>query len=523
MLRIWTLIAVTILGAAWLPAQNPYVAQPSSNLSQGFGSVAPAALTQTSSTDPYALVSVRRTLPWLGGIIGLGNGQSSARPLINSSPTGQLANGGLINGGGLFNGGGIFGNGGFFNGTYTNGNFVNGNSPLFGGGSGVLSNGQSLFARSPLLNLGQYFPNFRNRFHQRLWVGVDWLLWDTKGTDTPALITTSPAATAQPTAAVLGEAGTNVLFGNQEINGDTTSGIRVAGGFWFTPQQNFAIEAEYFRLREQDEGFAGNSDSNAILGRPFFDIVAGQETAQLVSFPGLASGSVNVNTETNLRSILINGRASLCPGKSNCNSCGIADRVDWIVGFRHIQLDDDITINENITSLIPTAPGTIALTDRFRTENEFNGLQLGVIHRFNFQRAWLESMLRVALGNNQQTVHISGTNTITESGVTDTLSGGLLAQRTNSGTREQDEFSMIPEIGVQFGYRFTNSLSAKIGYSVIYFPNVVRAGDQIDTDLNPNLIPPEAIPFTGALRPRFSFVESDYWAHGLTLGGEYAF
>ena len=82
---------------------------------------------------------------------------------------------------------------------------------------------------------------------------------------------------------------------------------------------------------------------------------------------------------------------------------------------------------------------------------------------------------------------------------------------------------MIPEVGVRLGLRVTDRLSASVGYSVIYFPNVVRAGDQVDTDLNPGLVPPEAVPLTGALRPRFRFVESDYWAHGLTLGGELAF
>ena len=36
--------------------------------------------------------------------------------------------------------------------------------------------------------------------------------------------------------------------------------------------------------------------------------------------------------------------------------------------------------------------------------------------------------------------------------------------------------------------------------------------------LTPDLLPPEANPFTGALRPRFAFNETDYWLHGLNVG-----
>ncbi|NNE00172.1 MAG: BBP7 family outer membrane beta-barrel protein [Pirellulaceae bacterium] len=442
----------------------------------------------SSAGDPYALVASRRNLPWLGNMFGSNaNSAQIVGPAANSPNT-------------------------------------SGGSPLLGGGAGFRGDGPSLWTQSPWIGNGNLFPNAYGAVNQRLWLRGEWLLWDTKAMETPPLVTASSAGTPRETAAVLGESDTAVLFGGRQINGDTVSGFRLGGGFWITPQQNFAVEAEYFQLAEQDDGIRGGSDGSAILGRPFFDIVAGQETAQLISYPGVVAGNGSVETATNLRSILFNGRAALCPSNGTCcNTCGIPDRVDWILGYRHMQLDDTITIRENLRSLLTSAPGTIALTDRFYTENEFHGMQLGVAHRANFQRAWLESMLRVALGVNQQTVRISGSNTITEAGLTDTLSGGLLAQRTNSGNHERDKFTMIPEVTTRLGIRLTQSLHATVGYSVIYFPNVVRAGDHIDTDVNPGLIPPEAVPLTGALRPRFRFVETDYWAHGLTLGGEWAF
>jgi hypothetical protein len=52
---------------------------------------------------------------------------------------------------------------------------------------------------------------------------------------------------------------------------------------------------------------------------------------------------------------------------------------------------------------------------------------------------------------------------------------------------------------------------------------VVRAGDQIDTDVNPGLLPVEQDPLSGALRPRFLFRQTDFFAHGFTAGADFRF
>jgi len=358
----------------------------------------------------------------------------------------------------------------------------------------------------------------------RLWLRGEYLHWWTDGMDVPALVTTSPEGTLQNAAAVLGENGTSVLFGNQALNDGSIGGFRTSAGFWISPQRTLGIEGEYFQLGQHNDRFAVSGDGAPILGRPFFDIVAGQETAQLLSFPGLVAGSLAINSETDLRSFLINGRASLCPTPGPCfDGCGPYDRTDWIVGYRRLVLKDDLLIQENLESQTTAAPGSIVLRDRFRADNEFNGLQLGVVSVTHLRNAWLESMLRVAVGNNTQTVRIEGSTDITEAGITEPYNGGLLAQRSNIGSYERDEFTMIPEVGLKLGVRLTDRAYVTVGYSMLYFPNVVRAGNQIDTDVNPNLVPPEVDPFAGALRPRFRFIQSDYLAHGINLGGELRF
>lgn len=364
-----------------------------------------------------------------------------------------------------------------------------------------------------------FFPGI-NQASERLWLRAEYLHWWTEGMDTPALATTSPDGTDQDDAAALGLPGTTVLFGG-EINDDSTHGMRLKAGFFLTRSAAFGIEGEYFGLAEQDDSFSA-STGRSIVGRPFYRTDTDRETAQLIDFPGIVDGNLSIRSSSDLRSYLLAGRASLCPTcGGNCVACRNTDRVDWIVGYRYIELEDSLSFNENLTSLGP--PGDIALSESFSTNNEFNGLQLGVTYQANLKRVWLESLLRVAVGNNSQRVRISGQTAITEFGITETSEGGLLAQRFNSGTFEREEFTMIPELGLTLGFRFTDWLHATAGYSLVYLPAVVRAGDQIDTDVNPELLAPATDPLTAGNRPRFEFVETDYWAQGLNLGVQLQF
>lgn len=358
---------------------------------------------------------------------------------------------------------------------------------------------------------------------ERLWLRAEYLLWMTEGMNTPALATTSTVGTPQNRAGVLGFDSTSLLFGGGKINDGSTNGLRLKGGFYFTPSAAFGIEGEYFQLADQDDGFSGGSEF-AILARPFYDTDNDRETSQLINFPNRFAGNLAIASETSLRSAMLAGRASLCPScGGNCVSCRHADRVDWIVGYRYMQLQDQLGISESSESFIPGALGTLQLNDQFTTSNEFNGLQLGVAYQANMRRIWLESLLRVAVGQNTQTVGISGSTALTEFGTTTNYPGGLLAQRFNSGSYERKQFTMLPEIGATLGVRIFDWMHATVGYTVVYLPAVVRAGDQIDTDVNPNLLAPPIDPLTGAQRPQFRFVESDYFAHGLSVGMQLQF
>lgn len=428
-----------------------------------------------------------------------------------------VAPAGLFGNGNLFSGG-LFGQSNTYNSppsaTQLNSPVPVMDGPIFEGGPVYNTLGE----RDPL------FPRFRSRINSRLYFRGELLIWNVSGMDSAPLVTTSPPGTAQDIAAVLGEPSTSVLFGGKNLGGGTASGILLGSGMWLTTDQNAAIEMELIQLESTGKSYSGSSDGSVILGRPFFDIVGGQESALLVSYPGLVSGSVNVGTKSELRSFLINGRFAIHSNHANsCQQCGLRDRMDWIVGYRNIRLRDSLTANTSLVSELPDFPGTVVATDQFNTENEFSGLQLGIIHRRIIRRGWLESSMRVAMGNNKQTIQIGGSTTYNESGVIDSFSGGLLAQRTNSGQRTRDQFMMVPELGLRWGMQWSDRFHTSIGYTLLYLPNVIRASEQVDTDLNPGLIPEELDPLTGALRPRAIWVQSDYLAHGLHLGAELHF
>ena len=99
-----------------------------------------------------------------------------------------------------------------------------------------------------------------------------------------------------------------------------------------------------------------------------------------------------------------------------------------------------------------------------------------------------------------------------------TFVGGLLAQQTNMGRQEENRFAVIPEFDLTVGWNLTPRLRATLGYTFIYWNNVLRAGDQIDSNLSQ--LPPE--PPTGARAGCADEVDG-LLAQGLLAGLDFSF
>jgi hypothetical protein len=371
----------------------------------------------------------------------------------------------------------------------------------------------------------------------RFYGGADYLYWWTKGQRQPPLVTTGPnvTLTGSPFAAALGVPGTVVLFGDKRLDDQARSGYRFTAGYWLDPVQTVGIEATGFYLSPKGSNFAASSDGTVILARPYINTsnMANTETSFLVAAPpglvgqGSQAGSIVVTTRNELWGAEANARIY---AGGNCFY-----RADVLAGFRYLQVKDDLNIGSVSSAVGPNnfiplsglglpsnvTAGTLAVSDRINTENDYYGGQVGA--RIELRKGgWFADFTgKLALGVMHQQVDINGTTTATNVIVPPNLTpvasaafpGGLFAQPgLNQGKHSRDEFGIVVEAGFNVGYQFGEHLKTFVGYSVLYFrSDVVRPATQVDR------LRPAGPPST------FNFRDQDFWAQGLNAGLEFSF
>jgi len=343
----------------------------------------------------------------------------------------------------------------------------------------------------------------------------EYLMWFSRGRNTPPLVTTSPVGTPAGQAGVLGFDTTSIIFGNDPIG----TGIRNGGRFTFSHLFNDGItygDVRFWGVEDSSQTFAINSTNNPIIARPLFNSAAnvnGQDSF-VVAYPGIADpGQIRVLSKNDL----IGADAWLRRNwYSDC--CG---SIDILGGYQFTRLDDTLQISSTQTS-VSTAPGALPVGtvvnvfDSFRTQNEFHGGTLGLLARSYRGPVTLEALAKMGLGNMHQSVIIAGNTTVNGSQSV----GGLLAQATNIGTFERNRIAFVPELNVNLLYDVTPSWRLIGGYSFIYWSNVVLAGNQIDTTVDGRLLTGNPL-LTPATNPALRFARSDFWIQGLSAGAEY--
>lgn len=340
---------------------------------------------------------------------------------------------------------------------------------------------------------------------------LEWLGWFTRGRNTPPLVTTSDGGTARTDAGVVGLSSTTVLYGDDKIGTNLRNGGRATLSHLFNDGLTTGT-VRFWGIEDGSETFATTSADFPIIGRPFFNALLGQNDAFLVAFPGVTDpGSIRVRSKNDLIGLDAWGSRNWY---SDCCSS-----IDILAGYQFARLDDSITIDSLSTSVDPGAVvpvgTTLGISDSFRTKNEFHGGSLGLIGRSYRGAITLEGLFKLGLGNMHQTVITGGSTTITPpGGVATTSPGGILAQATNSGTFSRDRFNYVPEINANLIYNINQSWRATVGYSFIYWNNVVLAGNQIDTNVNLSTTAGPAVPVV-------KFQRSDFWVQGISLGGDY--
>lgn len=357
------------------------------------------------------------------------------------------------------------------------------------------------------------------------WLSLEYLLWFAKSAPTPPLVTASPLGTARTDAGVLGVPGTTTLFGGQGINGDLRSGFRLRAGYWLDECRRCGLEGNFLFLgNNSDEVTFGAPNGSAIVARPFFNANLGQPDAQLVSFPDVIGGTVNVASSFNFFTGGVGLRHNLCCSAcvpTNCSGCMPGYRIDLIAGYVPLRLTEDLNITENLVALdnaIGVPPGTsIIVRDRFRTVNEFHGGQIGLAGEVRRGCWFVDWRTAVALGNLRREVTIAGETIVTVPRQPPVVRpGGLLTQPSNIGTFTSDTFAVLPEVSLNIGYELFPGVRLFAGYTLLYLNNVYRPGDQVDTTVNTDFL--TGVPVADPARPTFLGRSSDFFVQGVSLG-----
>src|SRR4029077_2353109 len=127
----------------------------------------------------------------------------------------------------------------------------------------------------------------------RIWLRAEALYWWTKAAPVPVpLVTLGSAAGTIPGA--LGQPGTSLLLGNQDVTLPGQGGGRFTLGFSLDPEQTAALEATYFFIGSSSASrsvFSDGTPGSALLAIPFFDPVAANESATFLSRSGFFAGN----------------------------------------------------------------------------------------------------------------------------------------------------------------------------------------------------------------------------------------
>jgi hypothetical protein len=367
------------------------------------------------------------------------------------------------------------------------------------------------------------------------------------GPSSAVLLTTNN----NPTLAELGQLDsprTSILVdsGDDTFDYGTMPGYRLTMGLsiGYLPP----LEVSGFSFRRRAVAFEGGSQTNPdqLLAIPFQDVQpgfiipgtgVGTERSLVVALPlnsiiGGQGGTVSIASSLNFWGI-----EALTALPIGCSDCW---KVDFLLGYRHLQLNERIDINTlnggQVGSVIfngiflPQGLFGVSTSDRFATTNRFDGVQLGVRSALTSGRWSLLGDAKVAIGMSAHSLNVQGSSTLFElvpGRSAQTVPGGILALPSNSGTATLSTPNFAPEFNVSLSYRATSNCRFFVGYNFLYWNRVIRPGDYISNLIDARQIPTDVF-FTpgvvyGGPNRTTALQRRDFTAQGIFLGMEIGF
>ncbi|MBI3862836.1 MAG: BBP7 family outer membrane beta-barrel protein [Planctomycetia bacterium] len=348
----------------------------------------------------------------------------------------------------------------------------------------------------------------------RFWIKAEALYWWTKASPLPVPVITA-GSPFDPIPGALGQPGTQVIIGNENIGLPGRGGGRFTLGFALDREAQTALEGNYFFLTSvtakrgvSSDGFPGSP----LLALPFSDPTLPGENSTFIANPGAFSGTAVVT----LQSFVQGAEANLLLDLSNAAGW----RWEGLAGFRYLNLQEILTLSTDSPNVPPNLPDFFSTFDRFSAQNNFYGGQIGARATYENPYLFFNGTAKLAIGSTIENVTASGA--LFSSG--GSAPGAYLTQPTNLGSVSQSQFALVPGVDLNFGVRLSPWASVIVGYSFLYVSSVARPGDQIDRVINPSQAPGMTGVFPGSLsgpaRPTLVVHDTDFWVQGLTFSLE---
>jgi hypothetical protein len=320
----------------------------------------------------------------------------------------------------------------------------------------------------------------------RLYGSVEYLLYWFENQRVPPLVAIFPVGA--PLGLAGGAPGEIVLFGGRKIDFGGIDSMRVTTGYWLDSQQNFGIEASGFLTEQQAKLFGavhdGAANNPVILGPTDGTFALGAA----VGAPGLFRGGVIASEHTRLWGAEANG---VLNWSDSCRG-----RIDLLAGFRYLDLDESLDVQDFTQSLLfPTTQ--IIRTDSFDGRTQFWGPQVGSRATLAWGAASLSLIGKIGVGVSHLSVDREG-ETVLPGNPPGVTPGGVLVNTANAGHDTTNRFAALSETTLQIGYQWTKCIQTTVGYNFLYLTSAARVGDQV--------------------QPVGGINATDFYANGITFG-----
>ncbi len=356
-----------------------------------------------------------------------------------------------------------------------------------------------------------------------LWMRAEYMHAWVQDTAIAPLVTTSPSGTPRTSAGVLGEPGTETLFGGEPVGGEAT-GVRgsvgLRPGHYFDCLADWEVETSLMWLgstRHPGE-FAAASGGEPILARPFFDASSETENSQLIAFPGVVEGELSAEVSNELKSIGISLRRTIL-----WNDCL---RVELLAGYRYFNFNEQLTVYEAL-GLDPGTPPEdqilVDVYDHIRARNRFDGGEFGFVTRYRRDRWEFELLAKLALGQARKVLTVDNITIVNDPNLPEEHA---VEATIYAGRYTASDFGVLPEIDFSVRRQITPDFIFTVGYTLIFLSDVIRLGDQIDITLNSSDLVAE-LPLArqpGSLSgapQREGLNDSGLWVQGFHVGLEW--